>query len=320
MDVGGELVGRELRGNLECYLWFGDCVIDVHMLIFIYIISRHGRIGMSIDALQMILNQMGTAIELYPTNSLWVKAIPAVISVFNELIMFCDASEVEKRLSDLETKVEELEIGHEEFVYSVNELSYHDKYAFRNFLKSYCLETLPEVTDAMIYALIDFAMDKKSGIREEVCEILKQFNAIDIECMRRIKAIANDEEITKKREKEVIKRIENQQNQEFKDNIFYSPGKSVFWDDFAEYRGKILDEEGVSKEWIPNVSNLMAGSYVNENKEKVILSQLPRSLIKLQNLGVLMIFNKFILGDLPMYNIHIFSMTDYGMKILEYIK
>ncbi len=275
---------------------------------------------MSIDALQMILNQMAAAMEVYPANSLWIKAIPAVISVFNELIMFYDAREVEDRLSDLEVKVEKLEIGQEQFINSVNKLSDHDKYAFRNFLKSYCLETLPEVTDAMIYALIDFAMDQKSGIREEVCEILKQFNAIDIECMRRIKAIVNNEEITKKREKEIIKRIESQKNQKFKDNIFYAPGKSVFWDDFTEYKGNMIDEDGVSKEWIPNVSNLMAGSYVNENKEKVIISQSSRSLIKLQNLGVLMIFNKFLLGDLPLFNIHIFSMTDYGMKILEYIK
>ena len=144
---------------------------------------------MSIDTFQMILNQMATAIDAYPANSLWIKVIPTIISVFNELIMFCDAREVEERLSALETKVEELEIDREQFINSVNELSYHDKYAFRNFLKSYCLETLPEVTDAMIYALIDFAIDQKSGIREEVCEILRQFNAIDIECMKRIKAV-----------------------------------------------------------------------------------------------------------------------------------
>lgn len=55
---------------------------------------------MSIDTFQMILNQMATALEHYPTNSLWIKAIPAVISVFNELIMFCDAHEVEERLSN----------------------------------------------------------------------------------------------------------------------------------------------------------------------------------------------------------------------------
>ena len=137
--------------------------------------------------------------------------------------------------------------------------------------------------------------------------------------MKRIKSIVNNEEITRKREKEIIRRIESQQNQKYKDNIFYAPGRSVFWDDFTEYKGSEIGEDGISKEWIPNVSNLMAGNYVNENKEKVILSQSSRSLIKLQNLGVLMIFNKFLLGDLPMYNIHIFSMTDYGMKILEYI-
>ncbi len=80
---------------------------------------------MSIDALQMILNQMAAAMEVYPANSLWIKAIPAVISVFNELIMFYDAREVEDRLSDLEVKVEKLEIGQEQFINSVNKLSDH---------------------------------------------------------------------------------------------------------------------------------------------------------------------------------------------------
>ena len=114
---------------------------------------------MSIDTFQMILNQMATAIDLYPTNSLWIKSISVVISVFNELIMFCDAREVEERLSDLETKVEELGISQEQFINSVNKLNYHDKYAFRNFLKSYCLEILPEVTDAIVYSLLDSGMN-----------------------------------------------------------------------------------------------------------------------------------------------------------------
>lgn len=235
---------------------------------------------MSIDTLQMILNQMSTAIELYPTNSLWIKSISVVISVFNELIMFCDAREVEERLSDLETKVEELEITHEQFIASVNELSYHDKYAFRNFLKSYCLETLPEVTDAMIYALIDFAMDKKSGIREEVCEILKQFNAIDIECMKKMKAIVNNEEIIQKRRNEAIAVIEEQKGKKWKDNVLFIPGKTVMWEDFVEYKGRETDETGKVKEWIPNVCDLMLDNYVNERKEDVVLSQPARSLIK----------------------------------------
>ena len=149
---------------------------------------------------------------------------------------------------------------------------------------------------------------------------MKQFNDSDIECMRRIKIIVNDEDITKKREEQIIKRIESQKNQNKKDNIFYIPGKSVFWDDFTEYRLNRTDEDGVIKEWIPNVGNLMVGNYVNKNNEKVILSRFSRSLIKLQNLGVLIMFNKMLLGDSPMFNVHIFSMTDYGMKILDYIK
>lgn len=275
---------------------------------------------MSIDTFQMILNQVATVIDLYPTNSLWIKSISTVISVFNELIMFCDAGEVEDGLSDLETKVEELEISQEQFINSVNSMSYHDKYAFRNFLKSYCLETLPEVTDAMIYALIDFAIDQKSGIREEVCEILKQFNAIDIECMRRIKAIVNDEEITKKRRNEAITVIEEQKDKRWKDNVLYFPGKTVIWSDFLEYKGEEVDEAGNITEWIPNVSDLMLGSFVNDEKEEEVLSQSSRSLIKLQNLGVVIIFNQMLFGDSPMFNIQKFTLTNYGLKILEYIE
>lgn len=275
---------------------------------------------MSIDSFQMILNQIATAIEAYPTNSLWIKAIPTVISVFNELVMFCDAREVEKRLADLEKKVEELEIGHEQFIYSVNELSYHDKYAFRNFLKSYCLEALPEVTDAMIYALIDFAMDKKSGIREEVCEIIKQFNAIDIECMQRIKSIVNNKEITQKRRNEAMAIINDQKTKRWKDNVLYFPGKTVIWSDFVEYKGEEVDKTGNITEWIPNVSDLMLGSFVNDEKEEAVLSQSSRSLIKLQNLGVVIIFNQMFFGDSPMFNIQKFTLTNYGLKILEYIK
>lgn len=275
---------------------------------------------MSIDTFQMILNQMATAIDLYPTNSLWIKAIPTVISVFNELIMFCDAREVEERLSGLETKVEELEISQEQFINSINKLNYHDKYAFRNFLKSYCLETLPEVTDAMIYALIDFAMDKKSGIREEVCEILKQFNAIDIKCMKRIKSIVNNNEITQKRRNEVAKIVESQKGKGWKDNVLYIPGKTVVWDDFVEYKGEEIDETGNATEWIPNVCDLMLENFVNSDKEEAVLSQSSRSLIKLQNLGVVILFNQMLFGDSPMFNVQKFTLTNYGMKILEYLK
>lgn len=275
---------------------------------------------MSIDTFQMILNQMATAIDLYPTNSLWIKSISAVVSVFNELIMFCDAREVEERLSDLEAKVEKLGISQEQFINSVNKLNYHDKYVFRNFLKSYCLETLPEVTDVMIHALIDFAMNQKSGIREEVCEILKQFNAIDVECMRRIKSIVNNEEITKKRRDEAIALIENQKNKRWKDNVRYVPGKTVIWDDFIEYKGEEIDEIGNVTEWIPNICDLMLEEYVNEGKEGAVLSQSSRSLIKLQNMGVVMLFNQMLLGDSPMFNIQKITLTNYGLKILEYLK
>jgi len=276
---------------------------------------------MSIDALQMILNQMATAIETYPTNSLWIKVIPTVISVFNELIMFYDAREVEDRLSDLEAKVEELEIDCEQFIDSVNKLNYHDKYAFRNFLKAYCLGTLPEVTDAMIYALIDFAIDRKSGIREEVCEILKQFNAIDIECMRRIKTIVNDEEITQKRRNEALAIIEEQKNKPWKDNIIYIPGRTVIWDDFIGYKESTINDEGSSIEWIPDVIELMTERYFEVREdEEMMFSQFPHSIMKLQSLGVLLIFNQVLRGDSPMFNISRFVLTNYGLKILDYIK
>lgn len=270
---------------------------------------------MSIDTLQMILNQMATAIDAYPTNSLWIKVIPTVISVFNELIMFCDAREIEERLSALETKVEDLKIDHEQFIDSVNELSYHDKYAFRNFLKSYCLETLPEVTDTMIYALIDFIMDKESGIKEEICEILKQFNAVDLECMKKIKEIIKTEEITKKREQEAQSVTEDKK---WGEHIFYYPGRTVVWSDFVSIKKLKISDKDTSEEWVPNVGELMIMNFL-KGDEEVILSQEPRSIIKLQNLGVLTVYNNILVSASPMFNIDRFILTNYGMKILEYI-
>ena len=43
---------------------------------------------MSINTLQTILNQAANALQLYPADSLWIKLIPTVISVFNELIKY----------------------------------------------------------------------------------------------------------------------------------------------------------------------------------------------------------------------------------------
>ena len=80
---------------------------------------------MSINTLQTILNQAANALQLYPADSLWIKLIPAVISVFNELILFSDAKDVEERLAELETRVESMGIEQQQFSDLVNGLSSH---------------------------------------------------------------------------------------------------------------------------------------------------------------------------------------------------
>ncbi len=274
---------------------------------------------MAINTLQIILNQAANALQLYPADSLWIKLIPAVISVFNELILFSDAKDVEERLAELETRVESMGIEQQQFSDLVNGLSPHEKYAFRNFLKHYCLEALPEVTDAMICALVDFVADKKSDIREEICEILKQFNAVDIESMRRIREIVLDEEITRRRRDETLAKIEEQKGRKWKDTVIYLPGRTILWEDFIAVRGCGTDADGKRKEWIPNVRELMTGQFTNSEEKEVVLSQFPRSVMKLQSLGVLIIYNTTLTGSSPMFNIEKFILTNYGVKILEYI-
>lgn len=275
---------------------------------------------MNPNTVQMLLNQMATAISMYPTDSLWIKAIPAVISVFNELVIFYDAREVEGRLSELERKIEELEIQRDDFTERLNSLEIHDKFVFRNYLKHYCLETLPEVTEPMIYALIDFVMSQGAGLREELCEILSQFNAIDIECMKRIKDIVNDEDITKKRRDETIKKIEEQTYKNWKDWIEYSPGRTVIWEDFIGIKIRSTDECGNIVERIPSVNELMKEKYKNESENGIYLSYYARSIIKLQNLGILITYNQSYIGAAPAYSIKQFMLTNYGVKLLDYVK
>lgn len=274
---------------------------------------------MNIEALQSFLNQVGAVLSMYPKDSLWIKAIPTVISVFNELIMFGDAREVEERLSLIEAKVEDLGIEKEFFKESLNSLDHHNRYAFRKFLKHYCLETLPEVTDAMIYSMIDFATSQEKGINEEVCEILQQFNAIDIECMKRIKDILEDDEITQKRQIEAQTKIEEQKYSNWQDSVFYYPGLTVLWNDFINVRIGEINSEGKIVEKYPDSTEMMIHNY-SKNGVEIKLSQYPRSIIKLQGLGVLITYSESLLGISPEYNIKQFTLTKYGVKILEYIK
>ena len=103
-------------------------------------------------------------------------------------------------------------------------------------------------------------------------------------------------------------------------SYIYYPGRTVIWSDFVGIKKLTISEETSSKEWIPNVSELMIINFRKDDEEEVILSQEPRSIIKLQNLGVLAVYNNILISASPMFNIDRFILTNYGMKILEYIK
>lgn len=81
----------------------------------------------------------------------------------------------------------ELNIFIDDFAIKASELDEHGTYVFRNNLKHLCLAALPETVHSLNGALIDFIMSEDREMSEEVCEIILQLNAKDINFLLLIK-------------------------------------------------------------------------------------------------------------------------------------
>lgn len=264
-----------------------------------------------LEVIQPLLNQIGNALNLYPADSLLIKSIPVIISVFNELITFTDGKIVEERLKQLEEGIEKLGYEVEEFKQSVENLDEHNQFVLRRYVKDYCLAALPETIQMRILAIIEFVMSQEHDFSEEICEITAELNRTDLEVLDRIFSIVTNKELVRKRGQEARDKINNSTGK-IKDRVYYLPKQTVLWEDFTNIR------EGEAPASFCNLLNYHIAD--SEGKDNFNYAMECRSLLKLQSLGVITIDSQPLWGPTPVNNVCQFHLTVFGVKLMEYVE
>lgn len=244
-------------------------------------------------------------------------AIPVIASVSNELFAYFDSKSTEKRLLCLQNAVEKTGIEIPEFAEKVSQLDEHNQYVVRNVIKHLCLSAQPEVTDTLNKAIIDLIMNEQYEMPEHICEILQQCNADDIELLQHIKHFQLNGDKSTYHEKLLEAQEDTKSGTMHDRSYFHGEENTIFWKDFAK---SLLLGETVS-----DMSIFLNRKFATKapdgtfNEEILDFAYVAKSIIKLQNLGVLQCDFIPTMGTTSLNNIERFHITFFGQKILEYI-
>lgn len=262
-----------------------------------------------------VISPIASAMSLL--NPLFL-AIPVMTSVANELFSFFDSKSIEKRLCGLQNELKGQNIEIKDFAQRISELEEHGQYVLRNNIKYLCLEAQPETTDMLNKAIIECVMNEPYGLAEHACEILQQCNSDDIALLKYIKDFqvygSKDEYKGKIAEAKSDKGSGGLRDR----NVIYGEDITIFWKDFISGLG--LNTPGY------DLSLFLSSKFKAKDKNGQLLEEeiddlayLARSMIKLQNLGVLQYEHRVTLGTTSSGNIERFHISLFGKKILEYI-
>lgn len=69
--------------------------------------------------------------------------------------------------------------------------------------------------------------------------------------------------MTRRRRDEALAKIEEQKGRKWKDTVIYLPGRTILREDFIAVRGCRIDADGKTREWIPDVRELMTGQFLH---------------------------------------------------------
>lgn len=155
-----------------------------------------------------LFNITSAIISALPAVDPRLLAVPVIASVVNEIGAFFDAASIERRLHELEVKLNEQTVSVDRLQERLECLDEHGRYVFRNNLKHLCLTALPETTDTLINSMIAYLMEDAQEMDEEICEIVSACNANDIRFLKRLKHFLEKGERTQQNQKY----IEAQQN------------------------------------------------------------------------------------------------------------
>lgn len=244
-------------------------------------------------------------------------AIPVIASVSNELFSYFDSKSIEKRLLQLQNTVGSSGIEISEFSEQINLLDEHSQYVVRNAVKHLCLCAQPEVTEALNRAIVDLIMNEPYGMPEHVCEILQQCNADDITLLHHIKWFVLNGDKSTYRQKLISTRNDAKSGGMHDRSYFYGEDNTIFWSDFI----KMLHLEITATDMSAFLNKRFTQKAPDGTLEEDIteFAYIARSIVKLQNLGVLQCDFITTLGTISPNNIERFHITFFGQKLLEYI-
>ena len=106
-----------------------------------------------------LLNITSAIISALPAVDPRFLAVPVIASVVNEIGAFFDAASIERRLHELEVKLNEQTVSVDRLQERLECLDEHGRYVFRNNLKHLCLTALPETTGTLINSMIAYLME-----------------------------------------------------------------------------------------------------------------------------------------------------------------
>lgn len=271
-----------------------------------------------------LLNITSAIISALPAVDPRLLAVPVIASVVNEIGAFFDAASIERRLHELEVKLNEQTVSVDRLQERLECLDEYGRYVFRNNLKHLCLTALPETTDTLINSMIAYLMEDAQEMDEEICEIVSACNANDIRFLKRLKQFLEKGERTQQNQK-YIEAQQNAAQSHENDSVgggFFTPTRwqdrnviygenTIFWKDFTKFfnminiddMGRILNQTAVDRDG-------------NENME---WAYLMRSLLKFQNLGVVQVEFRATVGTISANHVERFHITLFGQRLLKYI-
>lgn len=237
-----------------------------------------------------------------------LAAIPIVILVLSEIFLYADKKIVDKRMQLFKEKVIKREVSLEELSLKISEMNEHQQFVLRNNLKFLCLSALPDTVDLFIKLLIDYIVTEEQELPEELCEIVRQFNANDIKLLNKVTEYLLVG--TRTNHKEAIKKSEEKQEGRWKDrNVVYGEN-TIFWSDFCQHYNIHIDYAGRMLNQVPT----------DEEENKMHWGYMMRSLLKLETLGILELEYIPTLGTVNKNNVDRIHVTLFGQELLKYFR
>lgn len=272
-------------------------------------------------------------------------AVPLITFAVKRVCGLMSPDDIVKRIKKIEKKLEDNKVSVDEFKRQISKLCDHDRYVVSNNLNKILIDSIPEIVDVYISLFIEMIMNENQRTQyEELCEIISQLNANDINTLSMIKDyIQNGSrefyELNKiEHEKQRLKNIEIKKNnkliekenkqidlmntnnnlrkikkltfESFQDRNLDIGTKTIFWKDFMKTYEVNIPEMGLAL--------LYEGTDEN-NQPTIFWAYVISSFIKLESLGLISLDNIATLGTTNSLNIDRFHISVFGELLLKYI-